>query len=125
MVLWYHKPTREHLMNTDFNIIANCTRKTPSKLSPSQHSGTCKVWALHHHLTEDKPVEILRTMDTIIHVGLWTPSRDVDSKATRARITKGARQYAKAHGYSSCVMVSSGATLGPVESETRLIFSMK
>ncbi len=112
-------------MITDFNIPANCTCGRPTEKSPACHGGTCKVWALHHHLTDEKPVEILRTMDSVIHVGLWTSPEDVDSRATRARITKGAQQYAKVHGYSSCVMVSSGATFGPTQSETRLIFSLK
>lgn len=112
-------------MNTTFSIPANCTCKRPTEKSPAMHAGTCAVWRLHHHLTDEKPVEILHTFEGCIHVGLTTPSADVDSKATRAKITKAARQWARVHGFTSCTLVSSGATLGPETSETRLIFSLK
>ncbi|UTN93086.1 hypothetical protein SEA_MARKY_83 [Streptomyces phage Marky] len=109
----------------EFSIIANCTCKTPSNESPAMHSGTCKVWALHHNLGDEKPVEVLHTFETCIHVGLWHPSADLDKKSVDARITKAARQWARHHGYTTPVKVSAGWTLGPEQSQTRLIFSVR
>lgn len=108
-----------------FSIPANCTCGQPTQTYFSLHAGNCLVWGLHHGLTDVKPVEILLTSEGVLHVGLWTPSDEVDSKATRARITKGAKQWAQANGYADVSRVSDGWTLGRETSQTRLIFVLK
>lgn len=108
------------------SIPANCNCGNITEPLPSLHAGTCAVWPLHHNLDANlKPVTVLVAAEGIIHVGLVTPIRDLDSKATRARITKGARQWAVANGFTDQVTrVSDGWTLGKDEAETRLTFSL-
>lgn len=107
------------------SIAANCTCGQPTQHYFSMHAGTCMVWGLHHGLTDEKPVTVTVTTEGIIHVGLWTPIRDLDSKETRARITKAAKQWALVNGFTDQVTrISDGWTLGKEEAETRLIFSL-
>lgn len=69
-------------------------------------------------------VTLLHEFPSAVHFGLITPSAEVDSKSTRTKIRNTARAWARKQGVKITGPISGGATVGPVESETRLIFSV-
>lgn len=109
---------------TELSIPANCTCGRLTE-SPAMHAGTCAVWSLHHHLTDVHPVEILndgKPFGLCLHVGLKHPSNETDHPAIAHRIRRGARQWALANGYDISDDIGGGLLIGPVETETRMIF---
>ncbi|AWY07318.1 hypothetical protein SEA_ARACELI_79 [Streptomyces phage Araceli] len=105
-------------------ILLNCTCGRQNETSPAMHGGTCVVWSLNHNLGA-KPVEVLHTFETCIHVGLWHPTLNLESPIVNKRIKIAAKAWAKANGYTLGSKVSEGWTLGEDESQTRHIFTVR
>ncbi|AWY07480.1 hypothetical protein SEA_UNTPL_80 [Streptomyces phage UNTPL] len=105
-------------------ITLNCTCGRPTETSPAMHAGNCVVWSLNHNLGA-KPVEVLHTFETCIHVGLWHPTLNLESPIVNKRIKIAAKAWCEANGYRLRSKVSEGWTLGEDESQTRHIFSVE
>lgn len=108
---------------TSAMILLNCTCGRENEQSPAMHSGNCVIWSLNHNLGA-KPVEVLHTFESCIHVGLWHPTLNLDSPIVTKRIKIAAKAWAKANGFELGSKVSSGATVGTDESQTRHIFTV-
>jgi hypothetical protein len=104
-------------------ITLNCTCGRRTEQSPAMHAGTCVVWSIHHRQGA-KPVEVLRTFDTVIHVGLWHPTLNLESPIVRKRIKNAAQAWCEANGFKLGSKVSEGFTLGEDQSQTRHIFTV-
>lgn len=102
-------------------ITLNCTCGRRTEESPAMHAGTCVVWSIHHRQGA-KPVEVLHTFDTCIHVGLWHPTLNLGDAIITKRIKIAAKAWCEKNGYALRSQVSAGSTVGPDQSQTRHIF---